>query len=154
MQVQSWYGLPARIAVENELWHLVEVGGVALHHPPVVNLILRRGMPTADRLYLSYLHEFGHLQTLPVAIAHALILTLIVRWRGRKLGDVILNLLAGAIAHEAVWELASEAYVIAKTGPEYRRIYQQAPNLFGQAVFWGGMSTLALLLTAWVMRGK
>lgn len=68
--VRSWYGLPAEIAVENNLWHLVRVAGLSLHHPPLVNLILRRGLPREERLYLSFLHEFGHLQTLPVAVLH------------------------------------------------------------------------------------
>jgi len=37
----------------------------------VVNTFLRAGFPEAERLRLSYLHEFGHLQTLPLALAHA-----------------------------------------------------------------------------------
>ncbi len=46
--VRSWYGLRGEIAVEHALWHLVRVGGVALHHPPVVNWILRRGLERED----------------------------------------------------------------------------------------------------------
>src|SRR3990172_5756052 len=80
MKVRSWYGLSGEIEVENELWHLVKVGGVPLNHPPVVNLILRRGLPREDRLRLSYLHEYGHFQTLPLAVAHAFLLL----WAGRR----------------------------------------------------------------------
>ena len=72
MEVRSWYGLTGEIEVENELWHLVKVGGVTLNHSPVINLFLRRRLPHDDRLRLSYLHEFGHFQTLPFALAHAL----------------------------------------------------------------------------------
>jgi hypothetical protein len=80
MQVRLWYGLRGEIEVENELWHLVKVGGVLLNHPPVVNPILRRGLPCEDRLRLSYLHEYGHFQTLPLAVAHALLLL----WAGHR----------------------------------------------------------------------
>jgi hypothetical protein len=38
MKVRSWYGLTGEIEVENELWHLVKIGDIALHHPPLVNL--------------------------------------------------------------------------------------------------------------------
>ena len=70
MKVRSWTGLTGEIEVENELWHLVKVGLVALNHPPLINLVLRRRLPRDDRLRLSYLHEFGHFQTLPIALAH------------------------------------------------------------------------------------
>ena len=79
MKVRSWYGLSGEIEVENELWHLVKIGQVALNHPPVINLLLRRGLPREDRLRLSYLHEFGHFQTLPFALAPVLWML----WSGR-----------------------------------------------------------------------
>jgi len=151
-KVRSWYGLPAGIGVENNLWHLVRVAGLPLHHPPAVNLVLRRGLPEEERLRLSFLHEFGHLQTLPVAIAHALLLLSAGSWRKRGVGGFMIALLAAAIAHEAVWELASETYVVAKAGPDYRRIYRQHPNPGGQALFWSGMVALATLLTLKLLR--
>ena len=122
--VRSWYGLAAEIAVENGLWHLVRVGGLPLHHPPLVNLILRRGLPRRARLRLSLLHEFGHLQTLPVALVHVVVLLFSRRWRKRGVSGTLAALAVAVIAHEAVWELASETYVIAAAGPEYRRIYR------------------------------
>jgi hypothetical protein len=152
LPVQAWYGLPAEIAVENGLWHLVRVGGVALSHPPVVNLILRRGLPEADRLHLSFLHEFGHLQTLPVALAHALLLFSLRPKRRRGPARVMKTLAAAFLAHEAVWELASELYVVANTGEEYRQIYRKHPNPGGQLVFWIGMGFLATVCTLGVLR--
>jgi hypothetical protein len=50
------------------------------------------------------------------------------------------------IAHEAAWELASESYVLARSGREYRRLYRKHPNPLLSA-FWVGMSGLALLGT-------
>lgn len=146
-RVRSWYGLPGEIAIEHELWHLVRVAGISLPHPPLINLVLRWGLPRRERLYLSFLHEFGHLQTLPLAVAHAVWLLRAGRWRGQGIGTTLALLLAVLVAHEAVWELASELYVVAAAGPAYRQMYRDSPNPRGQALFWGGMGALALLLT-------
>ena len=151
MKVRSWYGLTGEIEVENELWHLVSVAGVPLNHPPVVNLILRRRLPRHDRLRLSYLHEFGHFQTLPLALAHALVLLWGQRRRRHSLLGWLLRLAAIAAAHEAVWELASETYVMAHDGAAYRDAYRKTPNSFAP-IFWFGMSGLAVGLTAWLSR--
>ncbi|NOX60875.1 MAG: hypothetical protein GXP42_02840 [Chloroflexi bacterium] len=151
--VRSWYGLSAEIIVEYGLWHLVRVGRVALPHPPLVNLVLRRGQPRTERLYLSFLHEFGHLQTLPVALAHALLLVVTGCWRGRGFKGTVFAILTAIVAHQALWELASESYVMVAAGPEYRRIYRDHPNLLGQIIFWGGMTALTVLLSRKVMRG-
>ena len=132
--VRSWYGLTAEIAVENNLWHLVRVGGVALNHPPLVNLLLRWRQPRRQRLYLSFLHEFGHLQTLPLAILHVLWLLVKGHWRGRGVLGWLTVPAAAVIAHEAVWELASESYVVVKAGREYGRIYRDHPNPIGSSV--------------------
>ncbi len=150
-QVKSWYGVTAEIAVENNLWHLVKVGGVALHHPPLVNLVLRRGMPRWERLYLSFLHEFGHLQTIPVAIFHLLWLGRYGRVKKRGVRGSLAVLAAAAVAHQAVWELASESYVIVKSGRQYGRIYRKHPNLPGQLLFWIGMSVPAVGFRLWII---
>lgn len=149
--VRAWYGLSAEIVVEHGLWHLVRVGRVALYHPPLVNLLLRRGQPRRERLRLSFIHEFGHLQTLPVAVIHLLYLMVYGRWRGRGFWGTLTAVFAATVAHQATWELASETYVVANTGSEYGRIYREHPNPLGQTLFWGGMSILSLLLTHWVL---
>ena len=153
MQVRSWYGLPGEIEVENELWHLVQVGGVSLNHPPVVNLILRRGLPREDRLRLSYLHEYGHFQTLPLAVAHALLLL----WAGHRQQHTFLGwliwLAALAVAQEAVWELASEGYAIAHDGAAYQETYRKTPNPLAP-VFWAVIGGLGIGLSAWLLRRK
>ena len=148
--VRSWYGLTAEIAVENNLWHLVRVGSVALHHPPIVNLILRRGQPRRERLYLSFLHEFGHLQTLPVAIIHGIWLLTVISWRGRRWRETLALLTGMAVAHEAVWELLSEMYVVLKAGTKYHRIYHEHPNRVGQIAFWSSMRLLSGVLSLWL----
>ena len=146
-RVRSWYGLPGEIVIEGQDWHLVKVGPLPLPHPPVINRFIRRGLPREDRLRLSYWHELGHLQMLPLALAHALWL-----WRRRPglNGMFLLSRLGwfttALISHEAAWELASETYVLAKSGREYRRLYRKHPNAFLGA-FWGGMAALGIVGT-------
>lgn len=150
--VRTWYGLSAEIVVDQDFWHRVRVGRISLPHPPLVNLVLRRGQPRQERVYLSFLHEFGHLQTLPLALAHVLFLAGRGRRqeRGRKRG--LIALVAAIIAHQALWELASESYVAFAAGRKYGRIYRRYPNPRGHLVFWGGMAALAFSLSRWVLR--
>ncbi len=84
MEIRSWYGLIGSIQVEQELWHLVKVGGISLPHPPLINLVLRQRQTHHDRLRLSFLHEFGHLQTLPLALLHLLWLIAVWLTAGRR----------------------------------------------------------------------
>lgn len=153
MKVRSWYGLPGEIEVENTLWHLVKIGDVPLGHPPLVNLILRRGLPRAERLRLSYLHEFGHFQTLPIALAHGLW----IAWAGGRQRRSVMGwlswLMAFAVAYEAIWELVAESYVMAADAVAYRATYRRTPNRL-LPVFWLGMSGLAIGLSGWLLRGR
>ena len=80
-RVRAWYGLPGEIVVEGPDWRLVKVGPLPLPHPPLINRFIRRGLPRQARLQLSYRHELGHLQMLPLALAHAVWLW---RWRDRR----------------------------------------------------------------------
>lgn len=149
----SWYGLTGELEVENELWHMVRVGALNLPHPAVVITSLRAGLPRSDRLRLSFLHEFGHLQTLPVALAHGLIL-LVTGVRGRKsVAGWILWLVGLLVAREAAWEMASEAYVVLNDGRRYRETYRQHHNPFVGA-FWAVMAGLGVGLSWRLMRGR
>ena len=155
-RVRAWYGLPGEIVIEGDSWHLVKVGPVPLPHPPLVNRFIRRSLPSDARLHLSYLHELGHLQTLPLALAHAVWLWR-HRWgpRRRSLPSRLLRLATAVVGHEAAWELVSESYVMSRSGLEYRRLYREHPNPL-LALFWGGMAGLALLgtlLATWKGRG-
>jgi len=149
--VRSWYGLSVEIDVAHDFWHLVRAGRLALPHPPLINLILRRGQPRDERLHLSFLHEFGHVQTLPVPLAHIALLGLRGRWRGRGLRGLLCALLAALIAHQALWEMSSESYVMLSSGEEYGRIYRRSPNTIGQITFWSSMAALTLFFSRKVM---
>ena len=148
--VVSWYGLQGEIMVENDLWHLVRVNGLPLPHPPLMNLMLRRGLPVDDRLQFSFLHEFGHLQTLPLALVQMLALVWLALRPNPGGPSPLRRLLLAALAHTAFWEMASESYVMAAARPAYQQAYRRTPNLAGRAAFWGAMASL-LSLSTWAL---
>ena len=152
MKVRSWYRLTGEIDVENELWHLVKVGNVALNHPPMVNLILRRGLARDDRLRLSYLHELGHFQTLPFALLHLILMLRSALGRRYSLSGWLAWLTALVLANVAVWELASEAYVAVQDDKAYFATYRKTRNPLLPA-FWLGMSGLGIGLS-WLLLEK
>jgi len=94
-KVRTWYGLPAEILV-GRTWHWVRAGGLRLPHPGLVDIHLHQGVRRREREQLTYLHELGHLETLPLALLHALALWL----TGRRRADTrwTLRLLIGTLA--------------------------------------------------------
>lgn len=144
--VRSWYGLPAEIAVENRLWHFVKVWGIPLPHPPVVNLILRRGLPEQDRLYLNYLHELGHLQTFPIMLPYAVFLLLAKHRCSERKPNLLTQISQLLLALQAVWEMAAESFVLFHTGSNYHHIYDHK-NRTGRSFFWVSMIALATYFT-------
>ncbi len=112
---RTWYGLPVDITVAGNHWHRVVVLGLPLPHLGLVNFFARQGLPVDERLALTWRHEFGHLQMLPVMLAHLLL----ILWpRGRQNKSRWVRLPVGFIAHQALWEIAAESYVVAGSGPE------------------------------------
>lgn len=148
--VRSWYGLAGEIDVENRLLHLVKVGSVPLHHPPLVNLLIRRGLPLDDRLRLSYLHEFGHFQTLPLAAVHLFWMARRGLSKKRSIWKWLLWLGLLGVAHEAMWEILSEGYVVFHERSAYWSTYKKFNNPF-LPLFWGAIGALGIGLSLWVM---
>ena len=103
---RTWYGVPVDITVSDDHWHRVAVPGLALPHLGLVNLFACWGLPLDEQLALTWRHEFGHLQMLPVPLAHLLFILWPHRRRGS--GSRWLRALVGLVAHQAVWELAAE----------------------------------------------
>ena len=104
-RLKTWYGLPVDITVASNHWHRVVVPGLTLPHLGLINLFARRGLPVDERLALTWRHEFGHLQVIPVPLAHLLLLL----WpcRGRKSGLNWRRVLIGFVAHQTLWDLHS-----------------------------------------------
>ena len=53
-RIRAWYGLPGEIVIEGDDWHLVKVGPLPLPHPPLINRLIRCGLPRQTRPQLSY----------------------------------------------------------------------------------------------------
>jgi hypothetical protein len=151
MQVNSWYGVPATIDVENPFWHSVRVGRLPLNHFPLVNLGLRQGLTQNERLHLSHLHEYGHFQTLPLAVVLLFLLGFYSKRPSKTLAEKLAWLAALFGAHQALWEVMSEVYVLLAEPGAYRRVYQKSSRspVF---LFWLGMSGLGVALSAWLLR--
>ncbi len=141
--VRTWYGVDGEVVIEGELWHWVRLGRVPIPHPPLINLLIRRGLPMQVKRQLSYWHEVGHMQTLPLALAHALLLS-----RSRRV-PLWLHVPLALLGHEALWELAAESYVVWKAGSKYRELYRKRPNPF-QPAFWLVMAAISAITTWWL----
>lgn len=135
--VRSWYGVPARIVATDRGLCNVAFIGIPLPHPCLINLVIRHGLPELIKARLFFLHELGHVETLPL-----LVLPLILLWRGWKASPspLILNLLALG----SFWELVAEIYVIFRSRREYVAAWRQSRNP-AALVFWPSLLLLAIL---------
>jgi hypothetical protein len=106
-------------------------------HPSLINLALRWGVPDETRLRLFFLHEVGHLQTLPLLLVPLLLLR---RKQQTCRGSLLLNILGV----EAFWELTSETYVVWRARDEYSAAWKDSRNP-AMLLFWPLMLILAAL---------
>jgi hypothetical protein len=141
-RTRTWYGAPARVRVgpgglsDAALWDL------ALPHPSLVNMVIRHGLAQSDRFHLSYWHELGHLQAIPLVTAAAL--TRLLVGGARSLRTVLeLN---------ALWELLAGGYVVAKTRGGYFRAYGRV-GYVPLAIFWIASAVLSVRLLRELCQG-
>lgn len=144
VRVRTWYGAEGEVELHGPFWHLVGLWGLDLPHPPLVNLLVRRGLPLAVKRELSFKHEAGHLQTLPVALLMTGIL-LVRAWRSDSVTWRNLPLLWAG--HHAMWEMLAEGYVMWTDRDRYKRQYggKRHPGLL---VFW----LTTAILVVWSVR--
>ncbi len=141
-RTNTWYGLPTTITVSTTNFHRVRADGVVLPHPGVVNAVVRAGLPWPVKLELTARHELGHLQTLLVPLLHLMLMWAL---RPREAGRGRARWLRwawGLLAHQAIWEVATEGYVLATD----RRAWQHPRPRWAQGlyvVFWTAMTLLA-----------
>jgi len=130
-------GSGVRVVISDDGLCDVALPGVPLPHPSLINAMIRRGLPPQAKARLFFLHELGHLQTLPLL---ALPLLLLRRKQRTSLAGAALDLLA----LEALWELASEVYVVSRTGRGYVGAWRASRNP-AALLFWLLMLLLAAL---------
>ena len=105
MQIQTWYGVKATVIIGPGFIHKTGLGGILIPHPPVINWLLRRGLAEKARFTLSFTHEYGHLQSVPLALLYALALLAVTFTTGSL---SLLMIFAVLISTQAAWEIMSE----------------------------------------------
>jgi hypothetical protein len=138
-----WFGISASVIIGPGFLHTAGLGKFLLPHPPIVNWLLRLGLPEKDKYYLSVIHEFGHLQTTPLAVMYTMgILGLTYLNRQTNWLEVILVL----ISTHAAWEIMAEGLTMFSNVSGYRQFYKDI-TVIPRAVFW--CSTTALVILGW-----
>lgn len=142
---RTWFGLHATVTVGPGFVHKAGVGKVLIPHPPVINWLLRRGLPDRVGLKLSFLHEMAHFQTAPFIMLYAIAMLTGTYTAERFNLPQVLFVLVGI---QAAWEMLSEASTIIGNSPYYRMCYKGLPKL-PRLAFW----TAAGILTAgaWII---
>lgn len=105
LDFRTWFGLRGRALVGADDRHCVWAVGVPLPHYGLVNHFLRHRLAEDERLRVIALHERGHFETFPAAVALGVLMVLL--GRGRPPAWVA----ADWMAHHAVWEGLAEAWV-------------------------------------------
>jgi hypothetical protein len=138
---RTWYGMTATVSLGPGFWHEAGLGSLIVPHPPLINRLLRHGLPEEARTTLAFAHEFGHLQSAPVFIAYTALMVILklVRDPGNVLG-IIFTL----ISAQAAWEIGAEILSMAANRQQYHEYYAGI-ILFPRLIFWSSMVALAIL---------
>lgn len=142
---RTWYGVNAVIMIGPGFIHKAGVGKLLIPHPPIVNWLLRRGLPEKTKVALGLAHEFAHFQTAPVALPYIFGL-LAGAIAGGHSG--VLQILVLLISTHATWEMMSEMWTIGRDRRFYRDSYAEVspgPRIF----FW--LCTAGLTLAGWAV---
>ncbi|MFV2056585.1 MAG: hypothetical protein ACC707_08965 [Thiohalomonadales bacterium] len=145
VKVRTWFGLIAVADVRPGHWHRAGYGDMLITHPPVVNLLLRRGLPREHYQTLSALHEIGHLQMLPLELLYAALLYGLLFVYGQP---SILTLILVFISCFAAWEMFAESHVIRHSVKRYGHYYT-AISVLPRVIFWG--TTTILQVMGWMI---
>ena len=125
--------------------HRTGLGWFLIPHPPLVNWLLRQGLPKNSRNALRVTHEFGHLQSAPLAVLYtALNYAAIIAANRANLSNLILVF----ISTHAAWEIMSEILTIMSDAQFYHKCYEKV-SIIPRAIFW--FSAIVLTLLGWII---
>ena len=142
-QRRVWFGMNATVTIGPGFIHKAGFSKILLPHPPVINWLLRQRLTDEARYTLSFTHEFGHLQTAPLAVLYTgVMLALAYVTVHTGLLEIVLVL----ISTHAAWEIMAEIYTIASNVPLYRKYYEKI-TLIPRVIFW--IITGAFAVTGW-----
>ena len=141
---RTWFGIVVAVEIKGSFWHRAGIGSLLIPHPPLINWLLRLGLKKEDEQRLSIIHEFGHLQTLPLFLLYLIVYgSLVMHFRQHSL----LQWAVGGISLFAFWEIISELYTVYNSGPLYKLYYANVAPL-PRVLFWVGM--VLILVAGWM----
>lgn len=145
IQRRTWFGVEATVAIGSGLIHEAGLGGFVIPHPAVVNWLLRRGLADNARYTLSFTHEFGHLQSAPLALLYIGVLLAVTFATGHA---NLLKIVFVLVSTHAAWEIASEIFAISSDLQLYRRCYKGV-TVAPRIIFW--IFTSVLTTIGWII---
>lgn len=138
---RMWFGINATVTIGPRFIHKAGFGKISLSHPPVINWLLRQGLSEGARYTLSFTHEFGHLQAMPLAVLYTGVMLALAFVTGHtNLIEIILVL----VSTHAAWEIMAEIITIASDMLLYRKYYERI-TIIPRIIFWIFTGTLAIL---------
>jgi hypothetical protein len=145
IKVRTWYGMGGTVIIGPGFLHRTGLGWFLIPHPPLINWLLRQGLLKNSRNALRIVHEFGHLQTAPLALLYtAANYTAIIIANRANLSNLILVF----ISTHAAWEIMAEILTIMSDAQFYHKCYQKV-SIIPRAIFW--FSAIVLTLLGWII---
>jgi hypothetical protein len=145
LTLHTWYGLNATVTIGPGFLHRGGYGKLVIPHPPLINWLLRRGLTPAVRQKLSFVHEFGHLQSAPAALLYTAANFAALLAVGKA---TVLTVILLLISTHAAYEIMAEVLTIRDNPQRYYRYYEQVSKI-PRAIFWFSMTLLAL--AGWII---
>ncbi len=143
--IRTWYGVNATVIIGPGFLHRGGYGRLVIPHPPVINWLLRRGLPPAVGKNLSFVHEFGHLQSAPAALLYTAANFAALLAAGKA---TVLTAMLLLISTHAAYEMMAEVLTIRHNRQLYRNCYQKVSKI-PRTIFWFAM--ILLTLTGWLI---
>ena len=140
----TWYGVQATVIIGPGFVHKTGLGSFVIPHPPLASRLLRRALESGARQKLTFVHEFGHLQTAPMILMYGDAAMVIYLTNNRANLSGALITLVGA---QAAWEIVSELCVVRNDPQFYRESYHEV-GLLPRLIFW--VLAGAFTLLGWV----
>jgi len=145
IKVRTWYGVGGNVIIGPGFLHRTGLGWFLIPHPPLINWLLRQGLNKNSSNTLAIAHEFGHLQSAPLALLYtALNYTAIITANRANLSNLILVF----ISTHAVWEIMSEILTIMRGAQFYHKCYKKV-SIIPRTLFW--FSAIVLTLLGWII---
>jgi len=140
-KLRTWFGAKATITIGPGFIHKAGLGVFLIPHPPVINWMLRLGLREDRQYTLSCTHEFGHLQSAPLALPYTVLMLALTFVTGHA---SLLEIILVFISTHAAWEVISEILTITSDAQLYREYYQGI-TIIPRIVFWISMGILTII---------